>query len=76
MALASETVTYLFNVDIQRIIIGRSQGARLPIEMLFQIFRLNFSREMSKMHYFSNNFSKIASAGSFPSSAPLNLQYW
>jgi len=31
-----------------------------PIEMLFQIFRLNFSWDMSKMHYFSNEFSKIA----------------
>jgi len=28
--------------------------------MLFQFFRLNFSEDMSKMHYFSNKFSKIA----------------
>jgi len=27
---------------------------------LFQIFSLNFSWDMSKMHYFSNKFSKIA----------------
>jgi len=40
---------------------GWNQKARLPpIEMLFQIFRLNFSGDMSKMHYFSNIFSKIA----------------
>jgi len=25
----------------------------------FQIFRLNFSSDMSKIHYFSNKFSKI-----------------
>jgi len=35
---------------------------------LFQIFRLNFSWGMSKMHYFSNKFSKITK--------PLNLQHW
>jgi len=40
---------------------GWAQRARPPsIEMLFQIFRLNFSWDMSKMHYFSNKFSKIA----------------
>jgi len=38
-----------------------AQGARaVPIETLFQIFKLNFSEDMSKMHYFSNKFSKIA----------------
>jgi len=52
---------------------GRSQrgiqGARAPlIEMLFQIFKLNFSWNMSKLHCFSNKFSKITK--------PLNLQYW
>jgi len=31
-----------------------------PIKMLLQIFRLNFSFDMSKMHYFSNKFKKIA----------------
>jgi len=31
---------------------------------------------MSKMHYFSNKFSKIANAGGFTPTAPLNLQYW
>jgi len=31
-----------------------------PIEMLFQVFRLNFSRDIPKMQYFSNKFSKIA----------------
>jgi len=30
-----------------------------PIEMLFQVFRLNFCWDMPKMHYFSNKFSKI-----------------
>jgi len=30
-----------------------------PIEMLFYIFKLNFSWDMSKMHYFSGKFSKI-----------------
>jgi len=43
---------------------GRSQGGRgvpcLPIEMLFQIFRLKFRWYISKIqHYFSNKFSKI-----------------
>jgi len=28
---------------------------------------------MSKMHYFSNIFSKVASAGGFPPPAPLNI---
>jgi len=37
-----------------------ARGPGPPINMLFQIFRLNFSRDMSKMHYFSNKFSKIA----------------
>jgi len=38
-----------------------ARGPGLPqIEMLFQIFRLNFSWDMSKMHYFSHKFSKIA----------------
>jgi len=31
---------------------------------------------MSKMHYISNKFSKIAKHWGFPSPAPLNLQYW
>jgi len=33
---------------------------------------------MSNMHYFSNKFyfQKSPSAGDFPFSAPLNLQYW
>jgi len=31
---------------------------------------------MSKMLYFSNKVSKTPSAGGFPLSAPLNLQYW
>jgi len=40
---------------------GWAQGNRAPtIEMMFQIFKLNFSGDMSKMHYFSNKFSKIA----------------
>jgi len=45
---------------------GRSQGVSPggpgphPIKMWFQIFRLNFSWNMSKIHYFSNKFSKIA----------------
>jgi len=58
---------------------GRSQrvGPAPPIEMLFQIFRLNFSWNMSKMHYFSNKFSKIAKRyRGFPPPATLNLQHW
>jgi len=62
----------LFEIDLFRIALnmhvllytkgvarGWTQGARppSPIEMLFQIFRLNFR---SKMSYFSNKFSKIA----------------
>jgi len=43
---------------------GRSQGGpgspAPPIKMLFQVFKLNFSRDVPKMHYFSNKFSKIA----------------
>jgi len=31
---------------------GRSRGGGLPIEMLLQAFRLNFSREMPKMPLF------------------------
>jgi len=39
---------------------GVAKGLDPQIKMLFQIFRLNFSWGMSKMHYFSNKFSKIA----------------
>jgi len=43
---------------------GRSQGCPGGpgplIEMLFQIFKLNCSCDMPKMHYFSNTFSKLA----------------
>jgi len=35
-------------------------GPGPSIEMLFQIFKLNFSRNMSNLHYFSDKFSKIA----------------
>jgi len=41
---------------------GRSQApfpGNSAIEILYHIFRLNFSSDMSKMHYFSNKFSKI-----------------
>jgi len=31
---------------------------------------------MSKIHYFSNKFSKIVKRWGFPLPAPLNLQYW
>jgi len=31
---------------------------------------------MSKMHCFSNKFSKIAKRWELSDSAPLNLQYW
>jgi len=31
---------------------------------------------MSKMHYFSYKFSKMAKTGSVPPPAPLNLLYW
>jgi len=44
---------------------GRSPGGGprtpgLPPTKLFQIFRLNFSGDMSKMHYFSKKISKLA----------------
>jgi len=44
---------------------GVARGGNLgsPIEMLFQIFRLNFSWNMPKMYYFSNKFQKSPSAG-------------
>jgi len=32
----------------------------LPIEMLFQLFMLNFSRDMSKINDFNNKLSNIA----------------
>jgi len=31
---------------------------------------------MSKMHYFSNKFSKIANRWGFPTPSATNLQYW
>jgi len=33
--------------------------------MLFQIFKLNFSCNMYRMHYFSDNFQNSPSAGGF-----------
>jgi len=39
--------------------VARGGAPPSPIEM-FQIFRLNFSWNMPKIHYFSNKFSKIA----------------
>jgi len=48
---------------------GMAKGPRPPlIEMLFQIFRLNFRGNMyiNKICCFSNKFSKIKSAGGFP----------
>jgi len=42
---------------------GRSQagpgGPHLPNRNLFQVFKLNFSWDVPKMHYFSNKFKKI-----------------
>jgi len=38
--------------------------------MVFQVFKLTFSWDVPKMHYFSNNSSKIASK------IALNLQFW
>jgi len=44
---------------------GRSRGRpgaqpSPSIDLLFQVFRLNFSWDMSKMHYFNIKFSKVA----------------
>jgi len=42
---------------------GRSQrgrGAGPPIEILFLVFGLKFSRGMLNIHFFINKFSKIA----------------
>jgi len=63
---------------------GRSQGPKgpgfPPIEMLFQVFRLNSSWDMPKMYYkmyyFSNKFSKIAKHWDSPPPAHLNLRFW
>jgi len=48
---------------------GVARGAQVawpspstPIEMLFQVFKLNFSWDVPKMHYFSNKFSKKCQA--------------
>jgi len=43
-----------------KVVAKGTQGARPPIEMLFQVFRMNFSWDMPIMHYFSNKFLKIA----------------
>jgi len=53
---------------------GRSQGS--PQQMLFKVFGLNFSWDMPKMHYFSNNFSKIAKRWGLTAPVSLNPQYW
>jgi len=60
---------------------GRSQrgarGARPPIEMLFQVFKLNFSCEIClKFIILVTNFQKLPSAGGSPPLALLNLQFW
>jgi len=39
----------------------------------FQIFRLNFCWDMSKMHYFSNKFSKIAKRWGLSAPSPLTF---
>jgi len=41
----------------------------------FQIFRLNFSRDISKMHYYSNKFSKSSSVGEFPTQPFLTFDF-
>jgi len=46
-----------------------------PIEMLFQVIRLNFSWDMPKIHYFSNKFSKMSSAGNSPPQRPLIIDF-
>jgi len=55
---------------------GLRESGPPPIKMLFQIFRLNLSWDLSEMYYFSNKFSKIFKRWGFPPPAPLNLQYW
>jgi len=43
----------------------------------FHVFRLNFSGDMSKTHYFSNKFSKIAKrCVESPPSSALVLVTW
>jgi len=37
---------------------------------------LNFSRDISKTHYFSNKFSQIAKRCSSPPPRPLQLRFW
>jgi len=63
--------------------VPRGSGIPLPIKMLSQVFKLNFSWDVPKKHYFSNKFSKIAKRwrqralkfSSLPP-APLSLQFW
>jgi len=52
------------------------RGRALPIEMLFQVFRLNFSWKMPKMHYFSNKCSKIAKRWMLSAPSAPNLRFW
>jgi len=45
------------------------------IEMLFQVFRLNFSWDMPKMHFFVTNFQKLPSAGALRSQRSLIFDF-
>jgi len=45
------------------------------LELIMNKFQ-NFRWDMSKTHYFSNKFSKIAESWGSPPQAPLNLRCW
>jgi len=55
---------------------GVARGAGPPpIEMLFQVFEVNFKLRCAKMHYFGNKFSKIARRWGLSAPSALNIQF-
>jgi len=61
-------------VEVKGVARGAQEARPPPIEM-FQVFKLNFSRDVPKMHYFSNKFSEIAKRWGFSAPAPLNFHF-
>jgi len=58
--MASYVITILSIIFVWLKGVARGPGSPHAVEMLFQVFKLNFSGDALKMHYFSNKFSKIA----------------